>query len=279
VRALCPACREERTPLPSPLFQNVPVLYRAKGCVACGRTGYLGRIALHEFLAVTPAWRERLSRPDLTEADIRGALAMENVKSLQAKALEALKDGLTTVEELERNGLVPSDALAEPPAPEPVVQESEPPADQSPEPGVCSACGHPLFLMRGKDDDYQGFRILLAEDEVDVAGALSTFLSREGFLVQVAPNGREALECALRDKPHLVITDVVMPEMTGLDLIKELRGNVTTVFTPVMILSKKTDVEDRIRGFEAGTDDFLPKPFSNREMLLRVQSMLKRTYN
>jgi CheY-like chemotaxis protein len=281
VRALCPACREERGPLPSVLFQNVPMLYRAKGCSSCGQTGYRGRVALHEFLAITPDWRERIARPDLTEADVRRELSIANVPSLQAKALEALKAGLTTVDELERNGLVPSDALAEPQSPEPALPEAAAVPqreDPTPDGTLCAACGRHLPPIRKEEDDYQGFKILLAEDDPSVSGMVSKLLSNEGFQVLVAPNGRAAWEDVLREKPHLIITDILMPEMTGLDLIKKLRGDVTTVFIPVMILSQKKDVEDRIRGFEAGTDDYLPKPFSTREMLVRIRSVLKRTY-
>ncbi len=293
VRALCQSCREERKPLPAPMLKNVPVLYRAKGCEDCGQTGYQGLLAIHEFLAITPEWRKRLMQPDLTRSEINGALSASGFVSLQTRALEVLKDGMTTVEELERHGLIPSDVLIEPePKPEeappqaadvhpaPVFQKDEGEKKEEEPSLFCQLCGSTLSPFRDKKEKSdKSYRVLVAEDDTHVAGMMSSLLSKEGYQVQCAPNGREAWEYAQREKPHLLITDVVMPEMTGLELIRRLRENVTTAFIPAIILSQKKDVEDRIQGYEAGTDDFIPKPFENKEMRLRIRSVLNRTYH
>ncbi|MDO8631774.1 MAG: response regulator, partial [Phycisphaerales bacterium] len=103
-------------------------------------------------------------------------------------------------------------------------------------------------------------------------------LQRSGYAVDLARDGREALTRMAAHKPDLVISDVGMPAMDGVALIKRMRQDPATAFIPVIILSEKTDIEARLAGFEAGIDDYVPKPFSIEEMLCRTQAVLKRAY-
>ena len=118
-------------------------------------------------------------------------------------------------------------------------------------------------------------RILVVDDEAHLASGIRENLEAEGYLAEVAHDGRSGIE-RLRAEPFdLVLLDVMMPNMDGLEVCAELRR--TGVQTPVLFLTVKGDAEDRVRGFEAGGDDYLTKPFHLRELLLRVAAILRRS--
>jgi two-component system alkaline phosphatase synthesis response regulator PhoP len=118
-------------------------------------------------------------------------------------------------------------------------------------------------------------RILVVDDEAHLAAGIRENLEAEGYLTEVAHDGRSGLE-RLRAEPFdLVLLDVMMPNMDGLEVCAELRR--AGVQTPVLFLTVKGDASDRVRGFEAGGDDYLTKPFHLRELLLRVAAILRRS--
>ena len=121
----------------------------------------------------------------------------------------------------------------------------------------------------------QPARILVVDDEAHLAAGIRENLEAEGYRTEVAHDGRAGLE-KLRAEPFdLVVLDVMMPNMDGLELCAQLRR--TGVQTPVLFLTVKSDAEDRVRGFEAGGDDYLAKPFHLKELLLRVAAILRRS--
>jgi len=117
-------------------------------------------------------------------------------------------------------------------------------------------------------------RILVIEDELPMRTALEDCLAAEGFRVFSASEGERGLERALKDKPDLILLDVMMPRLDGLSLCTELRrlGH----HTPVLMLTAKGYVRDRVTGLDAGADDYLVKPFSMDELLARVRALLRR---
>lgn len=119
-------------------------------------------------------------------------------------------------------------------------------------------------------------RILLIEDNADAREALALLLENHGYAVQTAENGARALEQACRQTPDLVITDVEMPELSGLDVIAEFRRLPALAGVPVIVVSAHHDVQARIAGFDLGADDFLPKPVHVDELLARVRRQLSR---
>ena len=119
-------------------------------------------------------------------------------------------------------------------------------------------------------------RILVVEDETDIAELLRHVFTREGFLVGVARDGLMALEAARQEKPDLVVLDWMLPELSGIDVLKELRGRSETRAVPVILLTARREEIDRVLGLELGADDYVTKPFSSRELVLRIRGLLKR---
>lgn len=118
--------------------------------------------------------------------------------------------------------------------------------------------------------------ILVVEDESDVVDLVRYHLKRAGFEVLVAGNGLEGLALARQNRPDLVVLDLMLPEMDGLTVCKTLKKDPETENIPVLVLTAKGEPEERIRGLELGADDYVPKPFSPRELVLRVQALLRR---
>jgi DNA-binding response OmpR family regulator len=118
-------------------------------------------------------------------------------------------------------------------------------------------------------------RILVIEDETPMRTALHDCLSRQGYRVLLAEDGASGLEKAIQEKPDLIVLDVMMPKLDGFALCAELRR--LALATPVLMLTAKTRVEDRVSGLDAGADDYLAKPFSRDELLARVRALLRRS--
>jgi DNA-binding response OmpR family regulator len=117
-------------------------------------------------------------------------------------------------------------------------------------------------------------RILVVEDELPMRTALEDCLMGEGFRVITAGDGERGLERALKEKPDLILLDVMMPRLHGFALCAELRRLGHTM--PVLMLTAKGQVRDRVNGLDAGADDYLVKPFSTDELLARVRALLRR---
>ena len=117
-------------------------------------------------------------------------------------------------------------------------------------------------------------RILLVEDDVKIASFIVKGLRSAGYAVDHAPDGEEGLRLALTEPYDAAVIDLMLPRRNGLALIKELRAE--KVNTPVLILSAKGSVDDRVKGLETGGDDYLTKPFAFSELLARVQALIRR---
>ncbi|MEJ2336621.1 MAG: response regulator transcription factor [Gemmatimonadales bacterium] len=120
-------------------------------------------------------------------------------------------------------------------------------------------------------------QILVVEDENDIAALVAYHLMREGYRVRTLAAGKQALEQVGRERPDLVLLDLMLPVFSGFEVLAELRGQPETADLPVVILTARDDEADRIRGLELGADDYITKPFSPKELLLRVQAVLRRT--
>ncbi|GGH68994.1 DNA-binding response regulator [Compostibacillus humi] len=116
-------------------------------------------------------------------------------------------------------------------------------------------------------------KVLVVDDEERIRRLLRMYLEREEFTVEEAANGKEALEMALANDYHVIILDIMMPEMDGIEVCQELRKEKST---PVIMLTAKGEESNRVQGFEVGADDYIVKPFSPREAVLRVKAILRR---
>ncbi len=117
--------------------------------------------------------------------------------------------------------------------------------------------------------------ILVADDKANVRNLVRDYLEAEGFRVVVAANGREALYAARREKPDLILLDIMMPEMSGYDFIKTYREECET---PIILLTAKLDETDKVLGLELGADDYVTKPFGMKELTARIHAVLRRAF-
>lgn len=121
------------------------------------------------------------------------------------------------------------------------------------------------------------YRILLVDDEPDILEFVSYNLLREGFQVQTAPNGVEALKIAEQFVPHLVLLDVMMPEMDGMETCRRMRQMASLKNTMIVFLSARGEDESQLEGFELGADDYITKPVKVKLLVSRLKAILKRT--
>lgn len=118
-------------------------------------------------------------------------------------------------------------------------------------------------------------KVLLVEDNVQLNKALSTLLKRNSYLVDSAFDGEEALICLHDYAYDVIVLDIMMPKIDGLEVLRRARKN--GVSTPVILLTAKSTVEDKIAGLDLGADDYLPKPFSTEELLARIRALSRRS--
>jgi DNA-binding response OmpR family regulator len=124
-------------------------------------------------------------------------------------------------------------------------------------------------------DTASGATVLIVEDDADLLPVLQRILSSEGYSVQTARDGEEALRKALDEQPSLVVIDIGLPLRNGVEVTRELRNR--GFLAPMLMLTARSSLSDRVTGFDAGADDYLPKPFEHEELLARVRALLRRS--
>lgn len=129
-----------------------------------------------------------------------------------------------------------------------------------------------LVLM----DASPGRKILIIEDESDVADLLTLNLRKGGFKVLTAADGASGLQKARDERPEFIVLDLMLPKMSGLEVCRILKGDMATAHIPILMLTAKAEEVDRIVGLEFGADDYVTKPFSPREVTLRIRAILRR---
>ena len=117
-------------------------------------------------------------------------------------------------------------------------------------------------------------RILVVEDDSDISNMLRIYFSGQGYEVQVAPRGGEALTMTRRQLPNLIVLDIMLPDMNGYDVCRELRQTTRTSHIPIIFLTQKDERSDKIAGLELGADDYITKPLDIEELKLRVQNAI-----
>ncbi len=120
-------------------------------------------------------------------------------------------------------------------------------------------------------------KIMIVEDESDISEMIALHLAREGHESICITNGLQAVPSAIQHSPEIIVLDVMLPGIDGFSVYKRLRADTRTASIPVIILTAKAQVTDKIAGLELGVDDYLTKPFSPRELFLRISAILRRT--
>ena len=120
-------------------------------------------------------------------------------------------------------------------------------------------------------------RILIAEDEVATAKALKLLMEKSKYSVDIVHNGTDAWDYISAGSYEVIVLDIMMPGMSGLEVVTKMREN--GIKTPVLMLTAKGEIEDRVTGLEAGADDYLPKPFATSELIARVKALGRRSEN
>ncbi len=120
-------------------------------------------------------------------------------------------------------------------------------------------------------------RILVVEDDADIANMLKIYFSSQGYEVDIAPRGEEALEKTRQNMPHLIVLDIMLPDIDGYEVCRRLRTSTRTSHIPIIFLTQKDERSDRLQGLELGADDYITKPFDIEELRLRVQNAISRS--
>lgn len=117
-------------------------------------------------------------------------------------------------------------------------------------------------------------KILVVEDDIDISNMLRIYFTGQGYEVQVAARGNDALSMTRKQPPNLIVLDIMLPDMNGYDVCRELRSTNRTMHIPIIFLTQKDDRSDKIIGLELGADDYITKPFDIEELKLRVQNAI-----
>jgi DNA-binding response OmpR family regulator len=120
-------------------------------------------------------------------------------------------------------------------------------------------------------------RVLVVEDDPDIAQLVAHYLEKAGFTTEIASSGRDALASVAAQAPDLLVLDLMLPQVDGLEICRVVRGNTATAGVPIIMLTARAEASDRIVGLEIGADDYLAKPFSPGELVARVRALLRRT--
>jgi two-component system phosphate regulon response regulator PhoB len=126
------------------------------------------------------------------------------------------------------------------------------------------------------DSALAGMRILVVDDEADIVALVAYHLAKAGFQVATASDGAEAIDQVRREAPALVVLDLMLPGMSGFDVLESIRSDPATRALPVLMLTARKEEPDKLRGLSLGADDYLTKPFSPAELVLRVKAILRR---
>jgi type IV pilus assembly protein PilB len=240
------------------------------GCAACLNSGFKGRIAIQEVLPVTDEIRDLISGR-APEHAIRNVARRAGMRTLLQDGIDKAARGLTTLDEVLR-------AVSHA---DPVERASEAPAAAARHAAEPATGALPQGALRADPADASVTggrrRVLVVEDSPTIVQVVKYFLELEGFDVLVAEDGAQGLECALRERPDLVVSDVKMPGMGGLTMVKALRADPRAEHIRILMLTSEGSVESEAAGLEAGADDYILKPVEPRRLAARVKALLARS--
>jgi type IV pilus assembly protein PilB len=235
----------------------------AQGCEACRYSGFRGRTAIYELMRMTPRVRSVLIAHGSDDV-IRRAAQATGMRTMYADGRLKASRGITTEEEVLR--VVPPDEKDDRPEAETEADGAPPAAVRVPAPLAAAA------------SQTRRSRVLVVDDDDGLLSALSDLLTAENYDVVLARTGAEALNVVYQDPPHLILTDLLMPDTTGLELLRKLRGDLSTCQIPCLVLTAAGDVDSETQAIDAGADDYITKPVEGGRLLSRVRRALFRNH-
>jgi type II secretory ATPase GspE/PulE/Tfp pilus assembly ATPase PilB-like protein len=263
VRKLCLHCAEdvkgaltasERTL--SERHGVIPVK-RAVGCNRCGNTGYRGRAAVAEVLVSNAKFSDAIVT-GAPPGELDGLAKANGMRPMRRVAADLVLEGVTSVQELDR--VVGGEAnLSTPAASAAPKRRSSIPIEAVPD-----------------IDEGGGPRVLVVDDDPMIRALATALLDTSGMRVTSVENGRLALEKLERQEFDLAVIDLEMPEVSGMELLKQIRSRLVTAGLPVVVLTGSDSAEDEIRVMDAGADDYVTKPLVPERLLTRIKSVLRR---
>jgi len=285
VRRPCPSCVTRAWPSPAAIekaggLSNLPAEGRwvaASGCEKCAQSGVKGRLAIHEVLEINDEVRDLIAKQGSEQA-IRAAGKRAGMRTLFEDGLAKAAQGFTTLDELLRvvsldepvetagNTRSAVETKVAPVASAPAAVSATTTANVS----EAAEIGDPgQVAVRG--------RVLVVEDSPTIASVVKYFLELEGFDVLLAADGLAGLETAQREHPHVIVSDVNMPGMGGVAMVKALRADPSHANVRILMLTSEASIEAESEGLAAGADDYLLKPVEPRRLAARVKALLARS--
>ncbi|MGD0965533.1 MAG: type II/IV secretion system protein [Candidatus Acidiferrales bacterium] len=277
VRRICSFCAAPQMPnaeavrkIGGPEYLPPNGQWRAgRGCEKCARSGFKGRLAIHELLQVNDDLRELITRR-APEHEIRRMARAGGMRTLLEDGIAKAAQGLTTLEALLKvvapDDIPTADAEA---GKDVSLPNNQTAAIRNMHPPVREAPG--TIALKEKA------RILIVEDDRTIASVVKYFLELEGFEVVVATDGLIGLETAKRLLPQVIVTDVNMPGMDGMAMVKALRSDGLTRDISILMLTSEESVESETQALALGADDYILKPVEPRRLAARVKALLARS--
>jgi len=285
VRRPCPACTVPQPPS-ADLIERVGGAARLRadghwvvgqGCPKCAGSGVKGRMAIHELLEVNNEVRDLINTRGSEQA-IRAAARRAGMRTLFEDGLEKAAQGLTTIEEVLR--VVSRDEPFEAAGQEarPAVENAARAPVETPPVAKSTAAQAPAAQADSAPDEGPARRrVLVVEDSHTIASVVKYFLELEGFEVLLASNGRIGLDMALHDRPDFIVSDVNMPDMGGVAMVRTIRADPRMADVRILMLTSESSVDRETEGLAAGADDYVVKPVEPRRLAARVKALLARS--
>jgi type II secretory ATPase GspE/PulE/Tfp pilus assembly ATPase PilB-like protein/ActR/RegA family two-component response regulator len=288
VRKLCSSCLKEKTPefyekALIPLVEKLnlePKFFKSEGCPHCDSTGYKGRVGIYEILIINKDIRDKIISGALLK-DIEAVAIQGGFKTFTMTGLQLITSGVTDINELSRVITIDTDIKMEEKA-----DTQKDATNQKSEEHIGKLVLE--YDKQFKEHDLQEQveavsrkpkikKVIIADDDAIMRKLVNRCLSESGgYEVIEAKNGRDALVAIQQNNPDLILLDAMMPEMNGFEVCRQIRTSKKYARLPVIMLTALEQKKDIMKGFEAGVDDYISKPFDSILLLARLNAFFRR---
>jgi len=271
VRKVCPHCCQPITADERALLveggvpeEDLEGMVTAKGCKECLDIGYQGRVGLFSFLEITEQIRSAI-RKEKSESEIEQIASENNFLTLDQEALRLLREGTTTIEEIERALGPIKQVLQRAYFPYQYDQDHE--TKDNPKERIANQVG----------DKLRKRHLLLVEDDSDTRWVMARLFEKEMFEVTEAEDGHDGLNKIYEKIPDIIVCDLMMPDMDGMELVQKLRGDSRTANIPILMLTAAATKDNEIDLIKKGADDFISKGSDSAVLMARIDRLLSRS--